>query len=476
MRDQYIQLIKDYINKTPQYKNTLDELKKNVLIAGATEQEFEEALMEVESGEQNTNTNNPLNKLRGKKGVFAITSILFLILVPSALYLNSGFNNRETAETSAPIKTEEKNKQGTIPIVYANTTPIDAKKVFSIPSDNVKLDVTGKPKKEILGFFPYWMLENQDKIVINDLTSVALFGLGVNGKGEIVTVTEDGKVDPGWAMWRDEKLDVLIKRAKALGIKVSLTFKSFNNTNIENLSLSDEAQKTFVANASYLINSKNLDGVNIDFEYTGQSSDSLRDGFLRLIRNLNGELKRQNPDSVLTIDTYLVSGSEQGLFNLQLLSPHTDAFVIMGYDMHTPLGDPGPVSAMGGDTNVIGYVQNYLEKLPENKLILAVPYYGYDWPEKKDDQVSTKILPFAQINEATKNTQVLWNENTQTPYYKYSEDGIIRVVHFDNVRSLGIKYDFINSKNLKGVGIWALGYDGLNSELHKLLIDKFIAQ
>lgn len=476
MRDQYIQLIKDYINKTPQYKNTLDELKKNVLIAGATEKEFEEALLEVEAGGQNTDQKTPMSRLKSKKAVFAIVSLLFLILIPSALYLNSGLNKPKNVAVSTPAGNQNQNNQtNAFPVVYANTTPIDAKKVFSIASDNVKLDFTGKPKKEILGFFPYWMLDTQDKIILSDLSSIALFGLEVNGNGEIVTVTEDGKVDPGWSMWRDENLDVLIKRAKSQGLKVYLTFKSFTNSNIESLSLSDDAQKTFIANASYLVNSRNLDGVNIDFEYTGESNDNLRDGFLRLIKNLNAELKRQNPKSVLTIDTYLVSGAEQGLFNLTLLSPYTDAFVIMGYDMHTPFGDPGPVSAMGGDTNVIGYVQNYLEKVSEDKLILAVPYYGYDWAEN-NKEVQTKILPFAQINEAAKNAQVYWDDNSQTPFYKYSEESVQRVVHFDNVRSLAIKYDFINKKNLKGVGIWALGYDGLNSDLHKLLIDKFIAE
>lgn len=475
MRDQYIQLIKDYINKTPQYKNTLDELKKNVLIAGATETEFEEALREVEGG-QGAGNKTGLNRFKSKKTAFALISLLFLTLIPSALYLNSSLYKPKPVAISTPVTPQNQNNElSAFPVVYANTTPIDAKKVFSIPSDNVKLDISGKPKKEILGFFPYWMLETQEKIIINDLSSIALFGLEINANGEIVTVSQDGKVDPGWAMWRDENLDVLIKRAKTLGLDVYLTFKSFTNQNIENLSLSDQAQKTFIANASYLVNSRNLDGVNIDFEYTGESNDNLREGFLRLIKNLNAELKRQNPKAVLTIDTYLVSGAQQGLFNLTLLSPYTDAFVIMGYDMHTPLGDPGPVSAMGGDTNVIGYVQNYLEKVSEDKLILAVPYYGYDWAEN-NKEVQTKILPFAQINEAAKNAQILWDDNSQTPFYKYSQEGVQRVVHFDNVRSLGIKYDFINKKNLKGVGIWALGYDGLNSDLHKLLIDKFIAQ
>ena len=88
-----------------------------------------------------------------------------------------------------------------------------------------------------------------------------------------------------------------------------------------------------------------------------------------------------------------------------------------------------------------------------------------------------KTLPYAEIAQQNKNSQLSWDNISQTPYFTYKDDnGINRIVHFDNVRSLGIKYDFINEKNLRGVGIWTLGYDGQNQDLQKLLIDKFINQ
>jgi spore germination protein YaaH len=273
-------------------------------------------------------------------------------------------------------------------------------------------------------------------------------------------------------MWQNPNLPALINKARSRNLKIFLTIKNFNNDNIEKLAISDEAQQQFVANVSYLVNSRNLDGVNIDFEPTKGMDQKTRDGFTRLIKNLGIELRKQNPSTQITIDTYLVSGSEQGLFDLQKLASEIDAFVIMGYDMHTLRGDPGPLAAMGGNANVIGYVQNYLEKIPPSKIILAVPYYGYDWPQTKD-QAEGKAVPYAVIAENLKNSKLSWDENSQTPFYAYSENGVGRVVHFDNIRSLGIKYDFINNKDLKGVGIWALGYDGNNTDLQKLLNDKF---
>ncbi len=482
MRQKYVELVKNFISKKPEYKETLDEIKQDTQIVGATEEEFEQAIKEIESTPQEIK-----NEVGGSKVVkviksrprafkIAVAVLLMFFLIPSfVIVYNDNFSKQE-AITSVPREESiVKNiKKETVRVVYANSTPIDVSKVFSVNPDRVVLAVTGKPKKEVLGFFPYWMMENWDKVNFGALTSVALFGLEVNGNGEIVTRSDDGKIDPGWDMWQNPNLPSLIRRTRNNNLKVYLTFKSFSNENIEALSNSDDSQQRFVANASYLVSSRNLDGVNIDFEATRGFDQKTRDGFTRLIKNLATELKKQNPNAQVSIDTYLVSGAEQsGLFDLPKLAANTDAFVIMGYDMHTLKGDPGPVAAMGGNANIIGYVQNYLEKIPASKIILAVPYYGYDWPANKDSAES-KAIPYAILAENLKKNSLLWDENSQTPYYNYSDGEVSRIVHFDNVRSLGIKYDYINNKNLKGVGIWALGYDGNNTDLQKLLIDKFI--
>ena len=47
MRDKYIELIKEYIKQKPGYEPILDDIKKDVLLVGATEEEFEEALKEA---------------------------------------------------------------------------------------------------------------------------------------------------------------------------------------------------------------------------------------------------------------------------------------------------------------------------------------------------------------------------------------------------------------------------------------------
>ena len=49
-----------------------------------------------------------------------------------------------------------------------------------------------------------------------------------------------------------------------------------------------------------------------------------------------------------------------------------------------------------------------------------------------------------------------------------------RELYYDDATALGLKYDLSTSYNLRGAGIWALGYDGTRTELYAVLKAKFI--
>jgi flagellar hook assembly protein FlgD len=49
-----------------------------------------------------------------------------------------------------------------------------------------------------------------------------------------------------------------------------------------------------------------------------------------------------------------------------------------------------------------------------------------------------------------------------------------RQLYYDDAATLAAKYDLVNQYNLRGAGIWALGYDGSRPELYAVLKDKFI--
>lgn len=368
--------------------------------------------------------------------------------------------------------------------VFISQFVVEPGKIFEAEPLSLKLTLTGQLKKEVFGFLPYWMVEKADDLNIKLLTDVAFFGLEVDARGNIVKVDQDGTSLSAWSIWNnDKKLDAFIKKAKRNRTRVHLVLKNFSADNISQLVQSPDATYNFINNALYLVNSKSLDGINLDFEYIGTPDKKVIDGFSMLVANLNKELKRQYPKSKLTISTFVDAASNTRLHDVEMLAQNADALVIMGYDFKVPSSpQAGPIAPMEGyGINLMGFMSSYLEKVASEKLILAVGYYGYDWPVMTSDpngkviSGDVKAIPYAQLMEATQNTNIQWDEKSQTPWYSYidRESGKTRMVHFENSRSLGIKYDYINQKHLRGLGIWALGYDGRNTDLLQLINDKF---
>ena len=48
-------------------------------------------------------------------------------------------------------------------------------------------------------------------------------------------------------------------------------------------------------------------------------------------------------------------------------------------------------------------------------------------------------------------------------------------MYYDDAASLMLRYDLVNSAELRGAGIWALGFDGTRPELRAALADKFLS-
>jgi hypothetical protein len=113
-----------------------------------------------------------------------------------------------------------------------------------------------------------------------------------------------------------------------------------------------------------------------------------------------------------------------------------------------------------------------------DKLILGVPYYGNRW-QTETLLAHSNILDF--INSPRFRTaqeesiihEKFWDNNSQSPWYRYTENSKYYQVWYDDKESLDLKYNLADNRSLKGVGMWALGYDGARNELWELLRSKY---
>lgn len=491
MKKTYIDLAHKYLDLHPEFLDKPQELAFQLKLIGIPEKEIPDLVIEMTHRPPvSFDANKPpeYTIVSAQKAAASHTKLyiaLYVIAMIAMISFIIFFPIKHKSQTiSYVIPTQvQKNTKPFLPQipsgnivrqVYANELPVKMQQVFSYPVQNVQLTPLSRPKRTVVGFIPYWDLDSLDKLDTNEITTASLFGIEPDGNGDIIITDTQGNVDGGWGMWNDQRLDPFIANLKQKQIKVTLTIKMFSNTHIESLLSSSDAQKKLISNILYMVSSKNLDGVNLDFEYAGSGSSVLQDKFTNFVLSLQQALKNGFPSASLTVDTYASSGVTDDLFDLPRLASVVDAILIMGYDFHTPYTQPGPVAPLVGTESIASYIANYLQKIPANKIILGVPYYGYDWDITNLTPNSTTILSYADILGTTQQTSIQWDSLSETPWYSYNDSsGDTHKVYFDNVRSLGLKYDLVNRMNLQGVGIWALGYEGQDTQLDQLISQKF---
>ena len=371
-------------------------------------------------------------------------------------------------------------------------------------SDQLNLaPATGKPiqrivptttpplRREIFGFAPYWNLNKYREWNFSLLSTVAYFGLDVNPDGTFATQ------GPGWDGWNSADLTAIINTAHAAGDKVVLVIKNFRDDSLN--TVLTNSRPNLISQTIAAIASKNLDGVNVDFE--GSGSPLFPDiplGITTFMTELAPAVHARWPQAEVSIDTYAGAASwDGGIFRITDLAKVVDAMFVMAYDsvFENMPGQAGPQSPMNGWTfNDTVDVSQYLTKAPASKIILGVPYYGYKWSTVNGNPYSTVTSGGTAeaytdvVGELTCGHIAMnngWDATAQSPWAAWwspqSGDpcggnlNAPRELYYDNAASLGIKYDLVNANNLRGAGMWTLGYDSGYSDLWNELSAKFTA-
>lgn len=356
-------------------------------------------------------------------------------------------------------------------------SPIDSLTTFSF------LAQSGLPKnnkKIVYGFLPYWNLNKftQQK----ELTHLGYFSLTIDGNGEVIDYYDDGEVDMGLRRLNsDEFLEIgttLLDQNK----KVEVVITSFNHGDIVAFLGSQRAQDNFFTALDSVLLAYPFSGVNIDFETSKETTQKNRDDFNIFMQRLRKHLDSKYDNMQITIDMYAGAAANQQLWDVAGIEPYVDYIIVMAYDFHrTNSQRAGPVAPLFGDaseweSSINKYLQAFVETVPSEKIILGLPFYGYEWQTTSRDAASHTFpdtgatASYARVLELLAQQEELqvqehWNETALSPYISYIEDGEIYVVYYENSRSISYKLDYVNQLDLGGIAIWALGYEGGSREL-----------
>lgn len=230
-------------------------------------------------------------------------------------------------------------------------------------------------------------------------------------------------------------------------------------------------------------------GVNIDIEYSGESSNKLRNNFVEFIKKIDQHLAEKDPKIKLSVDVYGSAASREMIWDLEEIGKHVDYVIMMAYDYHRRgSAVSGPVAPLFGgdslwDSDITEHLNDLIDQVPSNKILLGVPFYGYEWRTTSRESIentypnSGSTASFERIQKILSQKEKLkvqehWNDDALSPYITYKQDGAIFTIYYENSRSLFYKLDLIDQLDLAGVAIWALGYEGDNRELWDVIENK----
>jgi len=343
----------------------------------------------------------------------------------------------------------------------------------------------GKSESLVYGFLPYWNLK---EIKIEPkLSHLAYFGLTLGADGSLRT-QGDSESLAGYRGLQSEDFLILLEKLNADDIKLDLVIKQFVLKDTESFLSSNEAQENFFNQLDSLILSYPVSGINLDIEVNNIST-GMQEKFTNFVSNLKTHLLSKNQKIALSIDVYASAAQGNQIWNIAALEPYVDYFVVMAYDFHQSSSpQAGPVSPLiaAGKTqksNIIKHLREFLEQAPAEKILLGVPFYGYQWQTiSRDKSANTypetgQTASYQQVKNILSQKKVLqveerWDDEFLVPYLSYQKDEQTFIIYYEDSRSLGYKIDYVNQLGLAGIAIWALGYEGDSNELWQVINDK----
>ncbi|MDR7869830.1 MAG: glycosyl hydrolase family 18 protein [Tissierellaceae bacterium] len=270
-------------------------------------------------------------------------------------------------------------------------------------------------------------------------------------------------MSPTWFSITDENRTIYdkgnrdyVSKYGNLGYEIwPLIDNSFDPDLTHNLLKSSENREKLIDDILDIYLDYGFQGINIDFENIHLKDKDLLTQFVRELYPVfkeNGLIVSMAVSPLSTSENWSLS------FDRERLSKTTDYLMLMAYDQHWA------ASPIAGSVAQYSWVERsiegVLEFIPNNKLILAVPYYTRLWIEE-DGKVSSQALSMDTANKFIyeNDVELTWDDESMQYYGEIGKDGKTYKIWLEDSNSLKYKASLINKYSLAGVASWRKGFE-----------------
>lgn len=224
-----------------------------------------------------------------------------------------------------------------------------------------------------------------------------------------------------------------------------------------------ENRESLVAELAEAIEKYDLDGINIDLENLNELDTANYTDFVRLLREALPEDKEVSV--AVAAKSYDAKTGWHASYDFEELAKYSDYLMLMTYDESYYGSAPGPVASMDFVEKSIQYA---LTKVPADKIVLGIPFYGRYW---QIGSYGGRGISLYRVEElvAKYNGKVYFDESKKSNYaivtipkgsYETVHGRVLEpgeyIIWYESDISIKLKLKLVEKYNLKGTGSWSL--------------------
>lgn len=324
--------------------------------------------------------------------------------------------------------------------------------------------------REVFGWHPTWMGDNWMSYPYNLLTTVSFFSYNVDPATGSFQNPED------IAEWRAVSL---VDSAHARNCRVLLSVACSGTDQVEQFLSNQAAWTTLGDSVTQLLSEKGADGVEIGFS---DVPFARKRAFNEFVRIFSGKVKSSLGPGKGFVAVSLPAIDQTGAYDVMELQRHADLMVVQGFEYPNDEQSTGAAAPLLASSRTGPSLDNTLRTYADNgldpaKSILALPLYGMQWRGKMNgrgtyDTRFDRKVTYSEIRTLYRDEDTSYSLTptldrfSMTNYYLMEfPDKTSVECWFDDDYTLGRKFDLALSRNMKGIGLWALGYDQGHTEI-----------
>jgi len=251
-----------------------------------------------------------------------------------------------------------------------------------------------------------------------------------------------------------------------------------------------KSREKFAVSCVQLMKIHGFDGVDLDWEFPGQRGEdnnfrlSDKENFTLLLAEIRKHLDKQGEADSRHYLLTIATGADQVYIDhtdMRIAHKYLDFINVMCYDYyqgwyaqtgHHANLYPSDKEKFGGNSGEEAIVRHIKAGIPNNKLVMGIPFYGRQWekvnPINKglyQSAMSTGvIIPYWDIVEKMKSGKYekLYDESAKASYLWNANDSVF--ISYDTPKDIKLKTDYIKEKGLGGAMFWEYSLDK-NQEL-----------